>query len=153
MMMDIENLFSDQQSLVASAGAILSDHSIELGAPDVIPGFTTQTPVHDIGRGKEVNVLVQVTQDFDSASDNVTCKAALVMADDEALTSNLTVLEETPAIAQAVLVKGYQWRLGGTIPPGISKRFLGIRYTTAVGDATAGKVTAGLLLDRQSTSV
>ena len=52
------------------------------------------------------------------------------MADNGALSANLTVSSETPAIALATLVAGYQFRLG-TVPVGISRRFIGFRWRHA----------------------
>lgn len=150
MMLDANLTVSNAQSLVATAGAILSEKSIDLwnGQTSLPADALGNTVISDAGLGNVPVLLCQVVTTFDSAGDAVTTKAALVMADDEALTSNLTVLHETPAFAQSVMVAGYQFRIA--VPPGITKRFLGIRYTTAVADATAGKVTAGLIFDRQS---
>ena len=153
-MMDAENIVSNYQSLVAAAGAILSDYSIDLGAADSLPSSfqSPGTPFSDFGRGREIHAFAKVTTDVDSAADNVTCQCAIVMADNAALSSNLTVLYETPAIAQSVLVRGYEFRLG-TVPGGITKRYLGLRYTTAVADATAGIVFAGFLVNRGTVRV
>lgn len=153
-MMDLENVVSKHQSLVAAAGAILSDFSLDLGASDTLPAAfqAVGSPFHDFGRGREIHCFVKVTEDFDSAGDAVTCQCALVMADNAALSSNLTVLSETPAIAQSVLLEGYEFRLG-TVPPGITKRYLGFRFTTATADATAGKVFAAFVVGRGSIRV
>jgi hypothetical protein len=155
MILDALATFSDQQSLVATAGAILCDKSLDTwdGNTAMPTDAHGNQPLSDIGRGAPLEILVQVTETFDSAGDAVTCVFAVVMADNEALSSNLVVLSQTPAIAQASLVAGYQARLGVSLPVGISKRFLGVRYTTAVADATAGKVTAALVASRQSSSI
>ena len=140
-MMDFENIVSNQQSLVQAAGAILSERSLNLGTADTLPAAfqAVGTPFKDVGRGGPLFCFVKVTETFDSAGDAVTCKVALVSADNAALDSNLTVIYETAAIAQAVLLAGYQFLLG-SVPPGITQQYLGFRYTTAVADATAGKV-------------
>ncbi len=153
MLLDLESLFSNDQSLVATAGAILSEKSIDVGAAGTIPGaFQARgTAPRDVGKGMPVQVLVQVTEDFDSAGDVVTCVFELITADDAALTSNVVSISKTPAIAQAALVKGYQAMVPGVIPPGTgADRYIGMRYTTAVADATAGKVMAGLVFDKQT---
>lgn len=153
-MMDSENVVSNYQSLVAAAGAILSDKSVDLGASDTIaPAFqAVGSPFHDYGRGRTLFCFVKVTEEFDSAGDAVTCKCSLIMADNAALTTNATVLYETPAIAQASLLVGYVFRLG-SLPPGITKRYIGFKYTTATADATAGKVFAAFLPDMPSVRV
>jgi hypothetical protein len=153
-MMDAETIVANQQSLVATAGAILSEFSYDLGAAGTpAPAFqAVGSIIHDVGRGFPMQAWAQVTEAFASTSSDVTCKCALVMADDAALTSNLTVLSETDAIACAVLLPGYQFRIG-SVPPGITKRYLGFRFTTAVHDATAGKVMAGFIVGRASVRV
>lgn len=152
MLLDANTLFSDAQSLVGTAGAMLSDKSIDLwsGQSSLPKDALGNTVISDPGMGEKVEVLAQVVEEFDSAGDAVTLVVDLVMADNEALSTNLVVLHSTPALAQSVLKPGYQFRIGGTLPPGVSKRFLGLRYTTAVADATAGKITAGLVRDRQT---
>jgi hypothetical protein len=144
MLMDKQNTMSDDQDLAIAAGSVLSDFSIDLGASAT--DSLGNTVISDIGRGSPVDLLVQVTETFVGA--NGTLKAELVMADNAALTSNLVVLQDSGAIPVASLIAGYQFRL--RIPAGISKRYLGLRYTVAVTTQTAGKVTATLLLDRQT---
>ena len=53
-----------------------------------------------------------------------------------------------PSQALATLIAGYQFRLA--VPPGVSKRYLGLRYTVGTAETTAGKVTAGLVIDKQT---
>jgi hypothetical protein len=145
-MLDADCIVSNHQSLAVAAGAILSTYSYDLGAAGTPPAAyqAVGAIIHDVGRGYPVQALARVSVTFDSAGDGVTCKCALVMADNAALDSNLTVLSETAAIAQAVLLAGYQFRLG-SIPVGITKRYIGFRYTTAVEDATVGSVFAGFV--------
>lgn len=150
MLLDAFNLFSDDQDLSQDAGTYLSDKSIDLGA--AVTDTLGNTIPSDIGRGVPIEVFCQMTESLSTGS-SPTLQAQLVMADNEALDSNLVVLCETIAIAAAVLVAGYQFRLGGMVPPGISKRFLGMRYILATATTTTGKITAGLAKDRQLTSV
>lgn len=150
MLLDVQNLVSDDQDLAKAAGTYLSDKSIDLGAVGTIPGIGG-TPIHDVGRGDCPELLVQVTETFTSGGAG-TLQAKLVMADDDALTSNVVVLQETLAIALATLVAGYQFRLC-CVPFGVTKRYLGIQYVVGTATMTAGKVTAGILVDRQSNPV
>lgn len=153
-MLDAETVVSNHQSLVAAAGAILSEFSYDLGVAGTPPAAYQAIGgiIYDVGRGGQIQAVAQVSETFDSAGDVVTCACALVMADNAALSSNLVVLSETPAIAQAVLLAGYMFRLG-TVPQGITKRYLGFRYTTAVADATAGKIFAYFGAGRQSVAI
>lgn len=152
-MMDNENVVSNQQSIAAVASAILSDKSIDMGASDTLaPSFQAiGTPFHDWGRGTPVHCYVKVTEAVSTGS-SPTVACALVMADDGALTSNLTVLMDSGAIAAATLVVGYEFRLG-TLPPGITKRYIGFRYTIGTATTTTGKVFAAFLVNRPSIRV
>lgn len=149
MLLDTQTLFSDQQNLAQAAGNYLSTNTIDLGAvgTPVLGG----TLASDIGRGDSPEVMAQVTTTFTSGGAG-TLVVQLVMADDAALTSNLTIVSQTDTLALATLVAGYQFRFG-RVPPGISKRYLGLRYVIGTATMTAGKVTAGLALDRQDTFV
>jgi hypothetical protein len=143
-MQDIGNLCSDKQTVAIAQGAVLSDKSIDLGLATAGP---LGTPIHDIGRGREVPLLIQMVESLASLG-AATIKVELVMADDAALTSNLVVLWDSGAIAKAVAVAGYQFRCP-CVPFGVTKRYLGFRYTIGAADATAGKVVAGIVFDRQ----
>lgn len=153
MLLDKESTFSLDQNLAVVQGTTLSDKSIDVGAAGTMPRrFNAGAAApRDVGKGKPVQVLVEVTEEFDSAGDDTTLKVELVTADDEALGTNLVVISVSAAIAQAVLLKGYQFMVPGVIPPGTgADRFIGLRYTTGTSTATAGKVNAGLVFDKQS---
>jgi hypothetical protein len=144
MLADKQNTVSDDQDLAIAVGSVLSDKSIDLG-PSATDSLGN-TVISDIGRGEEPSLLVQVTETFVGATG--TLKAELVMADNAALTTNLVVLQDSGAIAVASLTAGYQFRLGITV--GVSKRYLGLRYTVGTANMTAGKVTATLVTSRQT---
>lgn len=154
MFFDAKLLCSDEQdiSTLTNGGAtptILSDKSIDFGAA----GADTlgNTNRHDPGRGSTLKAIAQVTTAITSGG-AATVKCEIVEADDEALTSNLVVLQASAAIAKADLVAGYQWKFDG-IPPGVADRYVGFRWTGGGADLTAGKVTAGFLFDKQTTFV
>lgn len=152
MILDMQNLLSDQQSLAQAAGNYLSTNAIDLwgsATAPAIPGLGGSV-IKDVGRGNEPELLIQVTEQVASAGAS-TVQFQLVQADDAALGTNMEVLAETPAIGKAALVPGYQARL--CIPPGVTRRYLGTRYVVAVATNTAGKVTAGIVGDRQTTFV
>lgn len=144
MILDKQLMFSDDQAVTSTA---LSDYSIDLWAGNARgsagvqthPGRTSR-PVHDVGRGTEVEVLAQVTTAFANATDMY---VQLVMADDAALTSNLTVLDQTATVLEADLVAGYQYKLR-SLPHGITKRYLGLKYVVN-GTHNAGAITGCLL--------
>jgi hypothetical protein len=142
MLLDNQNLVSNNQSLVQAAGTYLSDFSIDLGATGTIPGLGG-SPNSDPGKS-DIEFIAQIVQTFTSGG-AATLQVNLVMADDAALTTNLVVLESTPVLALATLVAGYQFRLGHQLPVGITKRYIGLQYIIGTAAMTAGKVTAGVI--------
>lgn len=140
---DDQLMMCKAQALVGQAvGTFLSERSIYMGNAQTAAGFTSAAPVNDKGRGtpKRLSVKMSTTATSEGAA---TLKVELVMADDEELTSNLKVLASSEAIALAQLVKGYQFRLS-YLPVGITKKWLGLRFTVGTAEFTAGKVTAKL---------
>lgn len=148
MLIDKQNLFDDARALLLGAAATaLSTNTIDLRAT----GTTAfgAAVIADFGRGTALELVVQVVTTFTSGG-AATLEVELVMADDAALTTNLTVLQATGDIALATLVAGYQFRLS-SVPHGITKRYLGLRYRNDSAAAfTAGAVSAFLAFDRQS---
>lgn len=141
---DANLMMCNDQDLEGQAiGTVLSEKSLYMGNPSVIPGLTTSTPVNDKGRGTPKRLFCKVSEEFDSAGDATTLAVELVMADDDALTQNLKVIKQTPAIAQAQLLVGKEIPLG-YLPPGIAKKWLGLRFTVAGAVPTAGKIRAGI---------
>lgn len=153
-MMDADTIVANQQSLIqAVVGALLSDGAYDLGAAGTPPSAfqAVGNIIHDVGRGFQLHAFAQITETV-TATGGLTCQCALVMADNAALTSNLTVLSETPAIGKAALVQGYQFRIG-SVPQGVTKRYLGFRFTTATDVALTGKVFAGFTVGRSTVRV
>ena len=132
MILDANTLFSNAQAITASAG---SDNAVDAGAD------------RDVGGGRPVEVFAQVVEDFATLT---SLKVGLQTADDAAFAAPVT-LQETAAIPAASLKAGYQFALS-TLPKGC-RRYLRLYYTVAGTAATAGAVTAGLVLDRQSNGV
>ncbi len=131
------------QSLVAAVGTLLGDRSIDNG--DAGTDALGNTMLRDLGRGTPLEAHIGIVTAVDSAGGAATVKAQLVMADNEALTSNLTVLAQTAAIAEAVLVAGYKFRVCGRLPPGTTKRYIGVQYVIAGEDVTVGTAFAALV--------
>jgi hypothetical protein len=151
MLMDAENLLSDSQNLAQAAGSYVSTNTIDTG-PTSSPAEGIQArgaPTRDFGRSRAGDLLVQVDQTFTSGG-AATLLVDVIMSDNADLSSP-TVLNSTPAIALATLVAGYQFRVG--LPVGITKRYLGLRYTIGTAAMTAGTVTAGIVLDRQTSTI
>ncbi len=139
MMLDLLNLCSDEQDLAQVAGTYKSTRSIKRG--DTATDQFGNVLSGDLGKS-EIPILCQVTEQFVGAGGTV--QAQLVHADDEDLSVNLVVLQETAAIPIATLAPGYQFRLGKHLPIGTTKAYWGFRYIIATTTQTAGKITAGV---------
>lgn len=122
MILDEQALFSDKQAVTASAA---STNVIKVNG--------------DIGKGEPVEILAQVAEDFATCT---SVKVGVQTSDTEAF-SSVTTLAETGAIAVASLVAGYKFPIK-FLPNGI-KKYLRLYYTVAGNNATAGKITAGVV--------
>lgn len=148
MLLDAQNLFSDDQSVaLALSATALSTNTIDLGATSATKSGVTFPA--DIGRGNAPEIVAQVTADVVGAGASI--QVQVITADDAALTSNVTVVNQSAPIGVASLKSGYQFRVA--ITPGIAQRYLGVRYVNSGAATTAGTVTAGLVIDRQTASI
>jgi len=141
---------SEDQAVTASA---YSTNTIDLGQVDTVGDATigaveTYTRTRDIGEGRELYMVFTVTETFAT----LTSLAFEIVQSANANLSSHTTLASTGAIATPAtnLAAGKQFVL--KIPPQIASqgaRYLGARYTVAGSNATAGKVTADIVLDIQ----
>lgn len=145
MMMDLALRLSSAQDLAQVVATYLSTNSIDLGAGGTIP-WLGGTQQNDVGRGKKVEVLCQVITAFVGATATVQFQ---LITSASANLGTPTVMDTTEAIAVATLIAGYQVRLS-CIPHGIGQRYLGMQYLIATATTTAGTVTSGIVLDRQT---
>lgn len=125
------NMFSDAQ--VVTTGATTSTKSFD-------------TKGADIGTGEDTYLTVLVDTTVTSLG-LATVAFAYVQSDNADLSAPDT-LYTTAAIAKATLVAGYkpvQIKI-----PANTKRYVGVIYTVAVADLTAGKFDAFLSKDIQS---
>lgn len=154
MLLDVNNMFSIQQDLAKANAAYLSDRSIDTGPTGTIPSMFQapgQTSLRRPGNGEPVECIIQVVTTFTTGAGG-TLKVDFVIADDAALSTNLTILESSPVIAAATLIAGYRFAVAAKLPDDlITRRFLGLQYTIGTGAMTAGKVTAGLVFDKQTS--
>lgn len=145
MMLDIRTLCSDDQDLSQVVGTYPSDRSIARGSTSTDQFGNVLTG--DLGKSN-VPIFCQVTEAIVGTSSTV--EAQLVSADNEALSTNLVVHQSSGAIAEALLVAGYQFQLGGTVPIGVTKAFWGFRYLVGTATTTAGKISAGVVNAKQT---
>lgn len=131
MILDSNTLFSNAQAVTASAG---STNAVDAGIK------------RDIGGGRPLEVFAQVVQDFAT----LTSLRVSLQTSDDALFGSPITLQQTDAIPVASLKSGTKFALS-TLPKGC-KRYLRLYYTVTGTNATTGKITAGLVLDRQSNA-
>ena len=138
MILDRQTLFSDAQAITATAG---STNTIDLG-----PIATGQS--RDIGKGKPIPLLVQVVTAFDSAANDGTLTIALELDSTETFTPDKSI--DLGTFAEADLVAGWNLPIQ-VIPDGVNYRYMRLKYTVAgTGNFTAGKITAGVTMGRQT---
>lgn len=114
---------------VTGASAVLSTNTVDL------------LQNRDIGEGTEVNLRVGITTAFTGLT---ALLIEVIAADDAALSSNVTVVGSSGAIAVASLTAGARFAV--TTNPRIGskgQRYLGVRYTPT-GTGTAGALIAEL---------
>lgn len=131
MILSDEDTFCRDQAVTATA---VSQNSIDL------------KQLRDVGPGRPVEVLVQVTEDFNNLTD---LTAQIIQADNTALTTNQEVLEQSGPVVLAKLKAGYQFPLN-FIPQKVSRQHLGVRFVVNGTAPTAGKITAGIINGRQA---
>lgn len=138
MIFDAQNLFSDAQAITAST---VSTNVIDFGASGKPVGAAAAIR-KDIGRGKKVNVRVQMVEAA-LAAGAATLTVDLQTDDNEAFSSP-RVAWTSGAIPKASLIAGYVFSLE-SFPRGTDERFARLNFTVANGPLTAGKITAGVV--------
>lgn len=131
MLIDRQNQFCSDQAVTAAARST-----------DVID----LTTVRDIGVGSNIWLHLVVTETMDDASDNSTLAVTLITDDNEAMSSAATI--RTLVTIPAVTVAGTEYKF--RLEPGDAvayQRYLGLYFTPANGDLSAGKFSAQLVLD------
>ncbi len=128
MLLDAENMFSDDQAVTATAN---STNIIDLGVD------------RDIGPGEPVPLLCQVTENFAT----LTSLTVSIETDDNASFSSAKVLATSRAVPVAELLAGFKFPFEH-MPIG-TERYLRLVYTVGGSNATAGKITAGVTAGNQ----
>jgi len=134
MILDTENMFSDDQDLAQTAAAYDSTNVVDLGVD------------RDIGKGVPVPIVIQVTETFVGAT--ATLKVQ-VETDDNAAMSSSEILYSSELIGVASLVAGYKFQIN--VMPRTNQRYLQLVYTIGTATTTAGKVTAGVVAGDQDS--
>lgn len=145
MIMDRSNLFSNAQAITADAA---STNIIDTGARGTVYGASSAI-VRDIGPGTRIPLIVTVTESFN----NLTSMAISVQVDDnEAFGSPKTVFT-SPAYTLAQLATGAEFLLPEWFPVGTNERFVRLYYDITGTAPSTGKVTAGVVMARQTNTI
>lgn len=126
MLYDLENIFSNNQAVTADAA---STNVIKI----------TNGQLKEVAFGTPIPLRIQVTEDFATLT---SLEIKVQTATDAAFTTPVT-LATTGAVAAASLVAGYVAPIN-FIPKG-NLGYLRLYYDVTGSNATAGKITAGIV--------
>lgn len=144
MIMDMTGLLSNAQAIVASAA---STNVKDLGATGTPYGAPSALR-RDIGPGKSVPLFVGVVESFN----NLTSLTISIQTDDNEAFSSPTTVWTSPAYTLAQLATGAKYLLPDEYPVGTNERFVRLYYTIAGTAPTLGKITAGEVMARQTST-
>ena len=131
MILDKENIFSDDQAITVTAN---STNIIDLGNDDALVVTSNE---------KFTNLFCQVCTTFAGG----TSVAVTVTASNSSTFSSETTIASSGAIGTSSLVAGYKFPI--QLPKMIAEQYLRATYTV-VGTCSAGNITSGLILDEQT---
>lgn len=139
MIFDSQALFSDAQAITATAA---SENVIDLGEPGT-PKHAAAAITQDLGRGRPVPIRVQVVEDFAT----LTSLAVAIQTSSSEGSGYSDVA--TRSIDLADLKAGAVVSLD-YVPRGVDERYVRLNYTVTGTNATAGKITAGLVFGNET---
>lgn len=139
MIFDMQNLFSDGQSLEGAAGTTVSTNVIDRG-PQGTPKHATAIFKADLGKGVKVPLRAQITE---TVTGGTSVELQVQVSDTEVFTV-ARVVARSGAIPVADLKAGYVFA-PDHFPIGTNDRYIRLAYVR-VGTQTAGKITAGITL-------
>lgn len=146
MILDRTGLLSENQAVTVS-GATPSTNVIDLGVTGTPYGASAPLR-RDVGRGAMVPFYIGVTEAFN----NATSLTISLQVDSTAAFSAPDTVFTTPAYPLADLTPGARHLLPDELPTGTNKRFMRLVYTVAGAAPTVGRISAGVVMSRQSNS-
>lgn len=139
MILDNQTLFSDQQAITVTT---VSTNTIDLGP--INAGV-----VRDVGNGKPVPIVIQVTENFAAAGAAVLTMT--LQSDDNSSFTSPKTISTVPGAAVADLRAGKAITMD-YLPRGANERYLRLNYTVVTGPMTAGRITAGIVMGGNQTN-
>lgn len=142
MIVDTQSEFSDAQAVTASAisANVLDIFSVGAGAgADTGPNARL-----DVGLQNGLYLVVQTTEACTDSGSDATLTVTLESADNAALSTNAQVHFSSGALPFASYSAAGSQFVVIPLPPGLYRRYVGVRYTVGSGPLTAGKFDAFL---------
>lgn len=147
MQYDAKMLFSDDQAITVTAASTNVITLLELTKPF---GFLGYANVDQGTTDKPTEIEVLVTEAFVASSTGGDLKVGLQVDDNAAFSSPKTVVE-SESIDEAVLVKGYRFKIPARFEEGTDEKYVRLYYTVeGAGSFTAGKIWAAVVAARQT---
>lgn len=134
MIFDKQTMFSDAQAVTAT---VASTNAIDLGP--IASGLA-----RDIGKGTPVPLLVQVVEGFTNLT---SLKIDLEFDSTDTFTPDKTITLGTYLLADLVVGMQVPYQF---IPDGANMRYMRLKYTVTGTAPDAGKITAGIVMGRQT---
>ena len=144
MIMDATLQLSNAQAITADAA---STNVINLGATGTAYGAAAAL-VRDIGKGLGVPLVVTVTETFN----NLTSMNVSIQVDDNSAFSSAKTVYRSPEYLLADLVIGKTFLLPDSLPVGTDEQYVRLFYDITGTAPTLGKVTAGVVMSRQTNT-
>lgn len=146
MIFDNTLLFSDAQAITADAR---STNVVDLGATGT-PYGDTRKLIRDIGKGGyRVPLWISITETFN----NLTSLEIILRVDDNNGMASPKVVARSGVLPLDDLVAGKSIDFPDYIPQGANEQFLELFYDITGTAPTTGKITAGVVADRQTNFI
>lgn len=134
---------------------MITDKYLNVSAAQAVTASAVSTDkvdlsvARDIGEGENLYMAFSVDTAF-TAAGAATLECQIVVADDAALTTNVTVVGSTGAIAKTALTAGalFTARINPQIAS-LGRRYFGANYVVSTGPMTAGAISANVVHDVQ----
>lgn len=136
MVLDKNTTLSSDQAITASAA---STDVLDLGARGKTAYNSVQLK-HNVGKARHIPFLIQVTENFATLT---SLTVAIETDDNSAFSSPKEIIRVVVPVAE--LKAGFIFPID-KLPRGIVERYVRVYYTVTGSNATAGKITAGVVL-------
>lgn len=139
MYIDSQLMFSDEQAVTSTA---ISTNVVDLGP-------ITDNTTRDVGAGEPIYLVVETAVTCTDLVSDATVTLTLE-SDDNVSLSSATTHFTSGSLAFATYATAGTRFVQVALPKGDYQRYLGVRYTVAVGPLTAGAFNAYLTKDPQN---